>query len=389
MKKLSLKYIIAPLLCMFLSATVGYGQSADSVAVDSTVKTGFFHKLYRYFADSNEDMTQVKKFDFSIIGGPHFSSDTKFGIGLVAAGLYRIDKNDLTISPSNVSLFGDVTTTGFFLLGLRGNTIFKSDKYRLEYNAYFFSMPSAFWGVGYVNNNNDMSETTYKRLQNQVKFDFLFKIAKNTYLGPNASFNYIEGKDFSDISYLEGQSTRYINTGVGASIMYDSRDFLTNASKGVYLKLDQRFFPGFMGNKRSFSRTEFFGDAYQRLWKGAILAYDLHALFNSSKTPWTMLALMGGSYRMRGYYEGRYRDNNMIETQLELRQKVWRRNGVAVWVGGGNVFSSFDKFKWSQTLPNYGIGYRWEFKNRVNVRLDYGFGKNGQSGFIFNINEAF
>ena len=36
-----------------------------------------------------------------------------------------------------------------------------------------------------------------------------------------------------------------------------------------------------------------------------------------------------------------------------------------------------------------GIGYRWEFKKNVNVRLDYGFGKNGQSGFIFNINEAF
>ncbi len=34
-------------------------------------------------------------------------------------------------------------------------------------------------------------------------------------------------------------------------------------------------------------------------------------------------------------------------------------------------------------------GYRWEFKKNVNVRLDYGFGKSGQSGFLFNINEAF
>jgi hypothetical protein len=25
----------------------------------------------------------------------------------------------------------------------------------------------------------------------------------------------------------------------------------------------------------------------------------------------------------------------------------------------------------------------------VNVRLDMGFGKNGQTGFVFNINEAF
>ena len=40
-------------------------------------------------------------------------------------------------------------------------------------------------------------------------------------------------------------------------------------------------------------------------------------------------------------------------------------------------------------LPNWGFGYRWEFKKNVNVRLDYGFGKPGHSGFIFNINEAF
>lgn len=58
-----------------------------------------------------------KKFDFSVIGGPHYSSDTKFGIGLVAAGLYRTDLNDTILPPSNVSLYGDVSTVGFYLLG--------------------------------------------------------------------------------------------------------------------------------------------------------------------------------------------------------------------------------------------------------------------------------
>ena len=43
---------------------------------------------------------------------------------------------------------------------------------------------------------------------------------------------------------------------------------------------------------------------------------------------------------------------------------------------------------WSQTLPNYGIGFRWELKKEVNVRLDYGFGKK-TSGFLLSINEAF
>ena len=90
---------------------------------------------------------------------------------------------------------------------------------------------------------------------------------------------------------------------------------------------------------------------------------------------------------MRGYYEGRYRDKHSMATQLELRQHVWRRNGIVARVGVGNVFHDSKSFK--HLLPNYGIGYRWEFKKHVNVRLDYGRGRAGQSGFTFNINEAF
>ena len=101
-----------------------------------------------------------------------------------------------------------------------------------------------------------------------------------------------------------------------------------------------------------------------------------------------MVALLGGSYQMRGYYEGQYRDNDLIQTQVELRQHIYNRHGIALWGGAGNVLPKFKYFKWKETLPTYGIGYRWEFKKRVNVRLDYGFGK-GQSAFYFNIDEAF
>lgn len=53
------------------------------------------------------------------------------------------------------------------------------------------------------------------------------------------------------------------------------------------------------------------------------------------------------------------------------------------------MFPKFADLRMKHVLPNFGVGYRWEFKKNVNVRLDYGFGKHGQKGFIFNINEAF
>ena len=108
-------------------------DSISVAAVNDSVpaKRSFFKKFLDYFNDANKEKKN-KKFDFSVIGGPHYSSDTKFGLGLVAAGLYRTDSADTILPPSNVSLYGDVSTVGFYLLGVRGNHLFPQDKYRLN-----------------------------------------------------------------------------------------------------------------------------------------------------------------------------------------------------------------------------------------------------------------
>ena len=117
--------------------SMGKDVPIDSVSVATSdslqTKRSFFKKFLDYFNDANKEKKN-KKFDFSVIGGPHYSSDTKFGLGLVAAGLYRTDRNDSILPPSNVSLYGDVSTVGFYLLGVRGNHLFPQEKYRLNYN---------------------------------------------------------------------------------------------------------------------------------------------------------------------------------------------------------------------------------------------------------------
>lgn len=281
-----------------------------------------------------------------------------------------------------------MSTSGFYLVGIRGNNLFPGDRYRLLYNMNFFSFPGAFWGIGYEMGDNDDNVSQYTRQQYSVKLNFLIRTARNFYIGPIASYDYIEGKKFDRIELLEGQDRVTQTIGAGVTLAYDTRDVSTAPARGIYVKGEQRFFPAFLGNRYAFSRTDLIFDWYKAVWKGGVLAFDFHSEFNYGRVPWTMLATLGGSYRMRGYYDGRYRDRNLVEAQVELRQKVWRRNGIALWVGAGNVFHDFDTFRWSQTLPNFGVGYRWEFKKRVNVRLDLGFGRNG-SGFIFNINEAF
>ncbi|MCF0197629.1 MAG: hypothetical protein HUK03_10475, partial [Bacteroidaceae bacterium] len=78
---------------------------------------------------------------------------------------------------------------------------------------------------------------------------------------------------------------------------------------------------------------------------------------------------------------------------LEFRQRIWKRIGATAWMSAGNVFGR-EAFSWGHWLPDFGVGFRWEFKQRVNVRIDCGFGKADSKGnttwnICFNINEAF
>lgn len=61
---------------------------------------------------------------------------------------------------------------------------------------------------------------------------------------------------------------------------------------------------------------------------------------------------------------------------------------MVMWLGAGNVFPDPAAFRPAHTLPDAGAGYRFEFKNRVNIRLDAGVGR-GSACINFNINEAF
>lgn len=362
--------------------------SSEKVDTAQQVKKSWMTRFLDYFNDANKNK-QHKRFDFSVIGGPHYASDTKFGLGMVAAGLYRTDPNDSILPPSNVSLFGDVSSVGFYMLGVRGNHIAPAGRYRIDYHLYFYSFPSDFWGIGYEMGDNDDNKSDMKRWQAQAEASFLFRVADNFYVGPMAAYDYVIGKQIERPELLRGMDKHTWNVGVGVSLVYDNRDNLTNPHRGIYLNLKQMFRPKFMGNDYAFSTTHFRFDAYQRLGKGTILAEDFGANLNFGNPSWGMMAELGGTSSMRGYYEGRYRDKHSLEATVELRQHVWKRNGIVVWAGAGTVVPKFSALRSRQILPNAGVGYRWEFKKNVNVRLDYGFGKSGQSGFLFNINEAF
>lgn len=350
---------------------------------------GIIGKVYNYFGETNK-VKEDKKLDFSIIGGPAYSNDTKLSLGIIGAALYRTALGDSITKQSDVTLYTEVSITGYYNIGIRGNHFSPRNSYRANYKLSFKSLPTYFWGIGYDNNHLDSNEREYLHLETSFDGSIEWHVLPNFYIGPSAQFNYTKATDVVDEVYdmWEQQRLSPLSLGLGVNFTYDTRDCITYPMNGWYAALQQRFFPRGIGNKNAFSSTEFTLANYFGLWKGGTMAWRLHGLFTYGNTPWSMMATLGGSTTMRGYYEGRYRDKCAADVVVELRQHVWRRNSIVVWVGAGSVFSSPKELQMREILPNFGIGYRWEFKHRVNVRLDIGFGK-GESGVVFNINEAF
>lgn len=387
-------FIALSICCASLLAHAGVIRGHDALpdttccTVDSTAGgDGFFDRIIRYFSESNRSKTDGK-FDVSFIGGPHYSSDTGFGIGVVAAGFYRRNPADTLAQPSNVSLYGDVATSGFCLIGLRGDHIFDSDRQRVDYNVYFYSFPRYFWGIGYDMGNAMSNKSKYRELYVNSSIDYLWRAGRHFYFGPALEFCYADARRRERPELWQGQRSHITSVGAGFRAQFDTRDNLTAPTRGCLVQIEQRFCPRFLGNDYAFSYTQLRACLYRHAWRDAVIAGRFHARLAYGNVPWPLLSTLGGSNSMRGYYEGRFRDKGEMDLTVELRQHLWRRNGLVAWLGVGTVFPRFSSLRFDRLLPNGGIGYRWEFKKLTNVRLDFGLAR-GERAFIFSINEAF
>ena len=342
------------------------------------------------------------------------------------------------------SIYGNFTTEKVVLLRFSGDNIYNHNKQRLSYSGAFVYFPGAFYGVGY-NAGKEGYAQDLTTTMGAFRISYCTSLVGRFYIGVSGGIDYSGAKyknsgmadrmngiqadvesgkpvpggkmgelynlwqegrydpakqdPFSNYIATTGDKPNAFNANVGLFAQYDTRDVTFNASKGIFIKAEAKWYPEWLGNtRRTFGRFTLTFDFYQKLWKGAVLACDLYADATTGTPSWHMYAKMGGMERMRGYYEGRYRDKKLVETQIELRQKIYRRHGIVGWIGGGQVWGT-EKFRWGNTLCSFGCGYRFEFKNRMNIRLDYGWGNFGNqnlpwdrkrsSAFLFTASEAF
>jgi len=142
----------------------------------------------------------------------------------------------------------------------------------------------------------------------------------------------------------------------------------------------------------------FFNIEYSQFFllnKAMVLGLDIQEQsLTGGQSPFYLLPALGSDEMMRGYYNGRYRDRNLIAGQTELRYRLNDRIGLVGFLGTGEVFHN--NFTFPQLKPNYGGGLRYFFdvEKGLSVRLDYGVGEKPagevrESGFYIGLGQAF
>ncbi|KHT61898.1 membrane protein [Photobacterium gaetbulicola] len=337
-----------------------------------------------------------KGVDWSVMPGPFYTPEKKFGIGVSAVGLYMPDMKDTTSQPSSITLNGFGSINGAYGVAIRNANYLKNDKYRLFIDAELMDSPDIFYGIGVAAGKNN-ERVDYDRRTYSGSVTGMVRVLPYTYLGMGVELSRNEAsgakQEQTDIPWVGADIANFPetqrNVGGMISLTYDSRDFALNASTGQLIQLEYHNFNTALGSDNDFERISLNYSGYRSLSViSGVLAWQARVESNIGDVKWDQMALLGGAEALRGYEQGHFRDRNMFLSQAEYRQPLSGRHGMVYWVGAGTLAEEFDQLGDEDWLYSVGVGYRFEIKQRVNLRLDMGFG-NDQSGFYFAINEAF
>jgi outer membrane protein assembly factor BamA len=214
------------------------------------------------------------------------------------------------------------------------------------------------------------------------------------YLGGRSWFDDDDLVKIKEQGLLQTQQIIGANGGTISSLglisLFDSRDNYNYPTKGTYF--ETLALPNLNAFGSDFEFTRFSADYVTFLSKGKnILALNLFAVAIAGEAPFNELAFIGGTNKMRGYFEGRHRNRNLMMAQAEYRRFLFWKLGIVGFAGYGVVSRDINDFQSQNIKPSGGLGLRFRLNEdeRINLRIDFGYGEKDNSGVYLTIGEAF
>ncbi|MBI1767538.1 MAG: BamA/TamA family outer membrane protein [Bacteroidetes bacterium] len=325
-----------------------------------------------------------------------YSPETTLAFGGAGNYYFKLG-HDSTTRTSYVQALGLYTLRHQAVLAMESVIFFHNEKYLLKTKASTSYFPDRFWGLG-NNSGNDFERYTIGQFY--LYPQLLRRTYKKLFLGAAFemqnvfSFEYGKGlpsgQSLFDQQNVNGRSGSFIS-GLGLVALWDGRDNAFSPTKGLYFSYSVNDFSDLLGSRYNFTSQAVDIRKYFPLSKNHVLAFQFVLHANNGTVPVRSMANIGSNTIMRGYYEGRFTDKNLIAFQVEHRIHLINRLGMVLFGAAGRVGSKAeDVFTFNGLKPAVGTGIRYAIdkKEKLNFRFDVGFGQRS-NGFYFYITEAF
>lgn len=361
-------------------------------------KRCFFYVLVLLFSVSavygqfSGDSLKTKKRYF-ITGFPvlFYTPETRLGYGASGLMLFNFKNDSIHAPRSTVTIGFAYTQNKQVLFNLPFNLFVKNREYHyygeIAYNKFFYN----FYGVGNEQDPNYVEK--YGVAFPRLRITALKKVVPHVYTGLRYAFDNYTLFDLDTTAQLyEGTipgSQGGKVSGIGWVTMIDTRNSIFYPSKGLWTE-----FVVFNGNSKLGSSFDYIRLAFDMTkimsFGENIFAFNLYSMYSNTDVPFFQMAVLGGAKKMRGFYEGRYRDNNAIVIQAEYRRHLFWLLGFTLFGDIGQVAKNYSQFNGKYWRYTYGAGLRLQIdqKQKLNLRFDIAVGNNSILPY-FTVGEAF
>lgn len=354
---------------------------------------GFFKRLF----SGEQDTTRSSS--FIPIPVATYSKETGFVYGVTGLYSFYLNRADINNRNSTFSIDLDYSTEKQATAFLKTDIWGKDNKHHYVGDIRYKLFPFYFFGVGNQTLEAD-KDLVVERMQD-ILLTIERRFGRFYYTGFDFALNNYDfeaktpGGTYDNYPNLIGRvGGRTLFIGLSQSV--DTRNSIMYTTKGSFLKLGVMYAPNILRGK-SFEGALIKCDFRHFESLNPKLVVGLNANFQSiqgGSIPYYLLPQLGNEMMMRGYYTGRYRDQNLFAAQTEVRYRFNRRLGVIGFAGLGNVYKN-GEFQ-LKCKPSYGAGLRYFFEAErgLSVSIDYGVGEkrpgeNRQSNLYIGLGQSF
>ncbi|MCZ6900798.1 MAG: BamA/TamA family outer membrane protein [Bacteroidetes bacterium] len=338
------------------------------------------------------DTTSNRRLTFNGYPYVFFTPETELAFGVGGIFILYTEENKI-IFPSKIGVGGYYSTLKQYKISLNPAFYFFENKLFIRTPVSFGFFVDKFWGIG-----NGTTETGNEQYERQgISASFILQSPPIFFAADRSGliidYDNTDIKDKKENVLLQDSTLTGIDggeiIGIGYDLTWDNRDNIFFPNTGGYQYFKLLIYPEI--TDFLFAQLELDTKHYWAPAPDHVFAANFYLAAVMGDVPFYKLPALGGPKRMRGYFQGRYRDKFYSMVQVEYRQYFWRKFGFVVFGGLGDVASELIEYDFGSLKYSYGLGLRFLFnkEQKVNLRVDIGFGEDDNRGIYFGIEEAF